>query len=154
MLLPHLVRVVQSHADALVDELIASLRDDPHVPYLHSVGDDELRRRVLEVYENCAQWAAAAPRLGRREQLEEGYGALGRIRRAENVPASQLVYALVRAKEHLLDFVKRNAAAESSVEVYQESELEGMIHAFFDRAIYYALKGYEEAGVVMGELRR
>lgn len=153
MLMPDLVRIVQLHAEALVEDLVESLRGDPHVPYLRIVDDQELRERVVNVYRHCAEWAAAArvQSLGHNDQLERGYADLGRVRRTEEVPASQVVYALIRAKEHLIEFVRRNAGADSSLELYQESELEGMIHAFFDRAIYYTLRGYEG---VEGERRR
>jgi hypothetical protein len=146
MLLPDLVRLVHMHADEMVEELAESLRADPHVPYLRIIGDEELRQRVVEVYRHCAEWAAArVNQVGRADAFERGYTELGRLRRTEQVPASQVVYALIRAKEHLVDFVKRNAAVDNSVEMYQESELEGVIHGFFDRAIYYVLRGYERA---------
>jgi hypothetical protein len=35
----------------------------------------------------------------------------------------------------LLEFIRRNAAADSSIELYQETELETMIHDFFDSAV-------------------
>jgi hypothetical protein len=159
MLLPDLIRIVQAHADALAAELLDSLRRDPDVPYLHDLGDEELRRRVLDVYRNCAHWAAAADVAGGRLQgrmergeVERGYAELGRLRRAEGIPASQLVRALHRSKAHLLDFIRRNAATQSSVELYQESELAELIHNFFDSAIEHALRGYE-AGAATADTR-
>jgi hypothetical protein len=151
MLLPDLVRLVQDHADSLAAEFIDSLRRDPGVTFLHAVGDDELRQRLLEIYRSCARWNIAAESGGyhQRREVDLSYTELGRLRRAQGVPASQLVRALHQAKSHLLDFIRRNAAADSSIELYQETELETMVHDFFDSAVEHALQGYESAAVVI-----
>jgi hypothetical protein len=145
MLLPDLIRIVQGHAETLAAELIDSLRRDPGVSYLHTVGDDELRRRMQDLYRNCAQWTVAAQAGGGRQQqdVDRSYMDLGRLRRDQGIPANQIVRALHRAKTHLLDFIRRNAAADSSVEIYQETELEATIHGFFDSAVEHVLRGYE-----------
>jgi hypothetical protein len=48
-------------------------------------------------------------------------------------------------KEHLRSYIRRAAAADSAVELHQEAELNLMIGHFFDKALYFTVRGYEEA---------
>jgi hypothetical protein len=83
------------------------------------------------------------------EPVEATYGALGRSRREEAVPLSEVVFALTLIKEHLWRYVLFSGLASSPVDLYQEEELALLVGRFFDKAIYYAVKGYE--GAVAGE---
>ena len=50
-------------------------------------------------------------------------------------------------KEHLLNYVKLSGLSDSALELYQELDLLRVVTQFFDRAIYYTVRGYEgEAG--------
>jgi hypothetical protein len=119
--------------------LIADLRSNPRTRYLRGVGPEEFRRRALDLYANLSSWIA-----GRREDdIAAAYEELGAARCSEGVSASELVWALTLAKRHLLDFIRRNDAVDSSVELYQQTELLEMIERFFDTAVYHALCGYE-----------
>jgi len=139
MLLPELIHEIEARAPVLTEDLMADLRRDPHAAYLHRVDERTFRSRALDLYTNLSRWIADR----REEEVERAYGELGRTRCREGVPASELVYALIRAKAHLFEYIRRNAEAGSAVDLYQEDELLGMIGRFFDRAIYHALRGYE-----------
>ena len=73
-------------------------------------------------------------------------GSLGRKRRGEDVPLSEVVYALVLIKEHLRQYIQAVGLVDSAVELYLEEELHLMIGHFFDRAVYHTVKGYEAEG--------
>jgi hypothetical protein len=50
----------------------------------------------------------------------------------------------VLTKENLWEFLKSEAVMDRAVEIMGELELLQMLEMFFDRAIYYAVLGYEE----------
>lgn len=139
MLMPELFRSIHGHADAIASELMSDLRRNPRTPYLHRVSQDEFHRRALDLYSNLSRWIASP----NEDEIVRVYGALGRDRFREGVPASELVSALVLTKRHLCDFITRNDVIETTLELYQEGELFDMIHRFFDQAIIHALRGYE-----------
>jgi hypothetical protein len=56
---------------------------------------------------------------------------------------SQVVYALILTKDHLLHFIRRSGFAGSAVELYQEEELTHLVDRFFDKAIYNTILGHE-----------
>jgi hypothetical protein len=141
MLSARLVRMIQDHAEDLTREVLRDLQSNPRTPAYHTLPPDELRRRIYDVYHNFGRW------LGDKTEtpVEATYGALGRTRRAEGVPLSEVVYALILVKQHLRSYVLSAGLVGSAVDLYQEEELSLLTERFFDRAVYYAVRGYETA---------
>jgi hypothetical protein len=46
-------------------------------------------------------------------------------------------------REHLWEYLKREAAVEKPVEVFGELEMLQLLEQFFDKALYWAAIGYE-----------
>jgi len=77
--------------------------------------------------------------------IEHRYLEIGMRRAQQGIPLSELIQAIVLTKENLWDFLKSEAVMDRAVEIMGELELLQMLEMFFDRAIYYASVGYEEA---------
>ncbi len=135
-----LVRLIESHADALADGLEQRVRSNPQVGHFRDIPTHELRARVYEIYRHLGEWL-----LGKNElDIEHRYREIGAQRARQRVPLSELVQAIVLTKENLWDFLKSEAVMDRAVEIMGELELLQMLEMFFDRAIYYAAVGYEE----------
>jgi hypothetical protein len=139
MLSARLIKMIEAHAEDLTREVLEDLGSNLLTPSYHRLSQDELHRRVYDVYHNLGRW------LGDKSDaaVEASYSALGRTRRAEGIALSEVVYALVQVKEHLRGYIRRAGLVDSAVELYQEEELNLMIGHFFDKALYYTVKGYE-----------
>jgi hypothetical protein len=136
-----LVRVIEEHAEDLTRGVMRDLASNPRTAAYHRLAADELQRRVYDVYHNLGRWLGDKTE----EHIEATYGELGRRRHAEGVPLSEVVYALVRVKGHLREYVRAVGFVDSSVELYLEEELHHLVGHFFDKAIYHTVKGYETA---------
>jgi hypothetical protein len=135
-----LVRLIESHADALAAGLEESVLDNPQVSHFRHVPADELRVRVHEIYRHLGEWL-----LGKNElDIENRYREIGSRRARQKVPLSEVLEAIVLTKENLWEFLKSEAVMDRAVEIMGELELLQMLEMFFDRAIYYAAVGYEE----------
>jgi hypothetical protein len=137
-----LVRLIEAHSDQLARNLLENVKDsDKTSAYLTHVPQEELRSRVSEVYKNLGEWL-----LGKTEaDVQHRYQEIGARRAAQQVPLTQLISALVLTKDTLWEFLLREAVVERPVEVFGELELLQLLDQFFDRAIYYAAVGYEQA---------
>lgn len=135
-----LVRLIESHADALAKGLEERVQGNSQVAHFHEVPAHELRERVYEIYRHLGEWL-----LGKNElDIEHRYREIGSRRARQRVPISEVVQAIVLTKENLWEFLKSEAVLDSAVEIMGELELLQMLEMFFDRAIYYACVGYEE----------
>jgi hypothetical protein len=139
MLSDRLVRMIEDHAEELTRGLIHDLQSNPRTPAYHRLSHADLQHRVYDVYRNLGHW------LGHETEkaIEATYSELGKKRSAESFPLSEVVYALILTKYHLRDYIGTAGLVDSAVELYQEQELQRLVGRFFDRAIYYTVKGYE-----------
>jgi hypothetical protein len=140
MLLPWLMRLIETHAEELTDQLIRAVRTSPQTTFMHDLPEAELRERVFDLYHNLGRW------LGEKgeAEIEATYREIGQRRFREAVPLSELVYALLLVKRHLWDYVQKNDLPESAANLYGEEQLVVMVGRFFDTAVYHAVRGYEE----------
>jgi hypothetical protein len=147
-----LVRLIESHADALAAGLEEKVQASSLVAHFREVPAHELRERVYEIYRHLGEWL-----LGKNElDIEHRYKEIGARRARQHVPLSEVVHAIVLTKENLWDFLKSEAVMDRAIEIMGELELLQMLEMFFDRAIYYAAVGYEDEVArisEVGELR-
>jgi hypothetical protein len=140
MISSKLVKMIEEHAEQLTQEFLNDVTTNPKTSSYHDVSTDEIHNRTYDVYKNLSDWLMDKTE----KDVEQKYLSLGRRRRKEDTPLSQLVYALSLTKSHLISYVKRSGLADTALEFYQELELFHMVTQFYDRAIYYTICGYEE----------
>ena len=136
-----LVRLIESHADELAAGLEKKVQSGTQVTHFSDISAQELKDRVYEIYRHLGEWL-----LGKNElDIEQRYRDIGARRAQQNVPLSEVVQAIVLTKENLWEFLKSEAVMDRAMEIMGELELLQMLEMFFDRAIYFAAVGYEEA---------
>jgi hypothetical protein len=140
MELPWLMQQIETHAEKLTDRVIDAVRTNPRTKFLRDLSEEELRRRFFDLFRNLGRWLSEKSE----SEIETIYGDIGRRRCREAVPLSELVYALLLVKQHLWDYVQKNVVAISESTLYEEELVAEMIGRFFDRALYHAVRGYEE----------
>jgi hypothetical protein len=136
-----LVRLIESHSEALASSLLYKVQNSPFTKSYKKVPPDELKERVHGVYEHLGDWL-----LGKKEvDIERRYRAIGARRFHQNVPLNELVWAIVLTRENLWEFLTWESGLDRPIEVFAELELLHLVGQFFDRAVFYAAAGYEEA---------
>lgn len=137
-----LVRLIESHSEPLAKGLWERLqKSERSTDYVSQVPPDELKERVSEIYRHLGEWLLKKTEA----DVERRYMAIGERRHAQGVRLSQLTFMIVATKEHLWEYVSREALQDRPVELFQELELFQLVDQFFDRAVYFAAVGYERA---------
>jgi hypothetical protein len=139
MLAYRLVRLIETHSDALANSLLQRVQTAETARDYMKVPAEELKTRVYEIYRHLGEWL-----LGKSEfDIENRYVEIGRRRAQQGVALSQLVWTIIQTKENLWDFLRRESVLDRPVEIFGELELLQLLEQFFERAIYYAAVGYE-----------
>jgi hypothetical protein len=141
MLSARLVRMVEDHAEQLSQAVLDEVGSNPLTPSYHSLPREELYRRTYAVFSNLARWLVHETDA----VMEAWYGEVGRQRAAESIPLSELIQALTLTRYRLEEYIRSVGLADSALELYQELEIHRLLSRFFDKAIYFAAKGYEGA---------
>lgn len=149
MLAYRLVRLIESNSDALAAGLLHRVQNSECTHEYRQVPPEELKQRVYEIYRHLGDWL-----LGKSEfDIEARYREIGARRANQHVPLSQLSMTIILTKENLWEFLKKESVLDRPVEVFGELELLQLLEQFFDRAIYYAAVGYEQAVAARADRR-
>jgi hypothetical protein len=141
MLASKLVRLIEANSERLSDDLLAKFLNSEKCSDLRKVPADEIRDRTCEIYRNLSDWLLSKTE----DDIATRYMAIGQRRASQAIALSHVVYAMTITKEHLQQFVQRETLSDTSLALYSELELVLMLDQFFDRALYYATRGYERA---------
>ena len=143
MLAYRLVRLIETHSDGLAAGLLKKVQTSELAGDYAKVPAQDVERRVYEIYRHLGDWL-----LGKSEfDIKERYREIGARRAEQQVHLSQLIWVIVLTKENLWEYLKNEAGMERPAEVFGELEMLQLLDQFFDRAIFYACQGYEEACV-------
>ena len=141
MLSERLVQIVQDHAEELTRDVLKDLAKNPRTSAYHKLRRTELHDRVYDVYHNLGQWIAETSE----GLVSKTYTALGKTRHAEGIPLQEVVLALILTRRHLTSYIRSSVPVDTAVELHQADELNMLVGRFFDNAIYFTVKGYEQA---------
>jgi hypothetical protein len=138
-----LVDLIEKHSEALSAKLLENVRRSEFTRSFAagSVPAEELRERVCEIYRHLGEWVLSKSNA----ELEHRYRTIGARRYHQHVPLPELVWAIILAKQTLWEYLSWESVPERPSEVIGELGLLQMMGSFFDRAIHYAVLGYEDA---------
>jgi hypothetical protein len=141
MLALRVVRLIETHSDALAERLLERVRSSHHITAYKNLPDEELKEIASEVYCHLGSWLMEKP-----EGEIEKYFSYKAIRRADQgIALSDLVWGLMTAKENLFRYIQTNVEVQHAYELYGEMEIIQAIDQFFDKAIYFMTVAYEKA---------
>jgi hypothetical protein len=137
-----LVRLIETHSAELSRGLTEQIRTSDRTSDFKKIPADELRLAAAEVYKNLGEWLLQKTE----SDIETRFREVGARRAAEGVRLHQVVWALLLSRDHLWHFLRHRSFADNVVALYGELEFERLLNQFFDRAIYYAVLGYQGPG--------
>ncbi len=141
MLAYRLVRLIETHSDALAATLVSKVQSSELTRSYQNVPPEDLKEKVGEIYRHLGEWL-----LGKSSfDIERRYEEIGARRVHQSVPVHELIWVIILTKENLWEFLRKESAPERPNEAFGELELLQLLDQFFDRAIYYASVGYERA---------
>jgi len=152
MLGMRLVRLIEGHSDELSLGLSEQIRKSERTSDFRKILPQELQLAATEVYRNLGEWLLQKTEV----DIAGRFKAIAARRAEEGISLHQFVWALMLTRDHLFQFLRREAFADTIVELHGELELHQLLNQFFDRAVYYGIVGYEQAGdaTPKGDLRR
>ena len=142
MLAYKLVRLIETHSDALSASLLAKVQTSELTRSYRNVPPEDLKERVYDIYRHLGEWLLARDSSF---DIEQRYEEIGTRRVHQGVPISELIWVIILTKENLWEFLQRESLPERPIEAFGELEMLQLLDQFFDRAIYYASVGYERA---------
>ena len=141
MIALRLVQLIENHSEELAEGLTKKLLSSGRTQDFQKLPPSELCHRCHEIYRNLSDWLLTKTE----RDIEAVYKALGARRASQGISIAGLTWAILLTKEHLWSFLEREGVYGGLHNVFGELELLRLLDQFFDRAVYYAAEGYEQA---------
>jgi hypothetical protein len=154
MLAIRLIQLIENHTQSLTQETLQDLRTNEHTASFRRVPTAEIEPRIAALYQNLGKWIGDPGDV----EIRHEYEHWGRARFRQQIPISEIVYALILTKKHLRKFIREHGLVTFSgdrvtpdelvpLELYAIQELNYLVGDFFDRALYHLVRGYESEAV-------
>jgi hypothetical protein len=154
MLATRLIQLIENHSESLAHEVMQDILTNEHTASIRIVPKAELEPRIAALYQNLGKWISDP----KDNEICQEYELWGRSRFRQEIPFSEIVYVLMLTKKHLRKFIREHGLVTFSgdqvtpdelipVELYAIQELNYLVGDFFDRALYYLVRGYESAAM-------
>lgn len=140
MIPKNLVEQIERHSDQLTHEVLQTVGNDARAGAYQTLPESELRDAADELFRHLGLWLTSRTD----SAIESRYLKIGRERFHQGIPLSQVIHALGLVKSTLIRFL-RGSTVGNAADLHLEYELILSISEFFDKAVYYGSRGYEDA---------
>jgi len=139
MIALRLVQLIEDHSEELAEGLTKKLLSSERTRDLQRLPANELHQRCHEIYRHLSEWLLTKTE----HDVEVAYKALGARRAGQGSVERE---RLLHGGRHAQARIERcGRVLEHHLDVPPPAELLRLLDQFFDRAVYYATDGYEEA---------
>jgi hypothetical protein len=139
MLALKLIHLIEDHSDQIAHLLANRIKHSSRTKSFSNVPESELHQRVHEVYGQLGEWLLTKTEA----EVEKYYSAIGARRAEQGVELADFVWSMVIAKETLWDFLRSESIADRAMDLLGEFEMLRLLDQFFERAMYFGIRGYE-----------
>lgn len=140
MLSDALVALIEARADEIVGLWLVDVRTNPTTRSYSQVPPDQLMERATAALSQFGRWLKGDEAA---DEVSVFYQRLARERRDQGMAAHELMSSLTLLKKQLWRFAQSRGIWERPIDMYRVLELSRRVAAFFDKAIYHALRGFE-----------
>ena len=143
-----LVDLIETHADELTKKWLALVKEHPGTPTYATYDDKLMYARAFDVYKNLSKWIPADS--DDKEEIQRKYTALGAQRYRDGIPLSEVLMALMITRRVLWSKVQSEGMLDTAVELNMAVAMSNQVQLFFERALVFVARGYEQAAAEGG----
>ncbi|NQV36990.1 MAG: hypothetical protein HQ509_03175 [Candidatus Marinimicrobia bacterium] len=140
MLSDRLAWLLEKQADRLTKGWVTMLKSNVNTKSYHDIEDTSLIARIHEVYQKMSlwlDWEVSSRALARYFMM------IGQERKNDTIAISEVVYAIILARRNLFDFLNKENISETALDLQRIIEFNARVNYFFDKAVYFVIRGYE-----------
>ena len=150
MIAAKLIELIEIHANSLTKDVAQDLSTNPRTPGFRAVCGEDLEQRTFQLLHHLGNWIGSP----KSERVEAEFSEWGRRRFGQNIPLSEIVYAIIILKQHLRQYIRDNGLVDAAfprtegdyvlpMHLHSLQDLNARVGEFFDEALYHLASGYE-----------
>ncbi|NQU34476.1 MAG: NUDIX hydrolase [Bacteroidetes bacterium] len=136
-----LIKIIENNADIIARRWLSDVITNNSTP-TYATSDSEISlQRNLWVIGQFEKWLGGDYD---NEELRKYYRKLGKDRKKEGFALSEILSAISLTRKYIWEFALSQQLWTSTIDIYMTLELERRMMLFFDRASFYAARGFEQ----------
>lgn len=135
-----LFKLIESNAEIIARRWLSHVRTNKSSPTYANADPEATLQRNLLVVGQFGKWLSG---YYNDDDIRKFYRKLGSERRNEGFALSEILSAISLTRKYIWEFALSQRLWNSTIDIYMTLELERRMMLFFDRASYYAARGYE-----------
>ncbi|MHB9149714.1 MAG: NUDIX domain-containing protein [Thermoleophilia bacterium] len=147
-----LVKVIEEHASEIARRWAREIVEHPTTACLKSLKREHLEEEATVALSRLGDWLrvepevpGTAPPSGMAAEVRTFYRAWGAERAQGGCTVHEVLSSLSLLKRQIYDYAREARVWERPADLYRVVELVTRMGSFFDRACYYAARGFEDA---------
>jgi len=136
-----LIDLIECQADELTRLYLDEVKTNPQLSSYRKIDRDELYKRAYRVYHHLGKWIS---RETTKEEIKTYWRELGKQRRQEGLPLSEVILSLCVLRGLLWKEIEDEGMMETAPDLYEAMDLNNRVIVFFDWAIYHASCGFDD----------
>ncbi len=135
-----LVQIIEENAEVISRRWLNDVMTSKSTPTYASADPESTLQRNLFVVSHFGKWLSG---FHDDKNVRNFYRKLGSERKKEDFALSEILSAISLTRKHLWEFALSQRMWTKTIDIYMTLELERRMMLFFDRATYYAARGYQ-----------
>ena len=152
MISASLIDLIEVHAPQLTSDVVQELHTNERTRGFRAVKREDLEQRVFNLLHHLGDWLGSP----KAERVRAEFTEWGQRRFDQQVPLSEIIFAVVILKQHLRRYIRENGLVDAAfprverdyvlpMHLHSLQELNFTVGTFFDEALYNLARGYEAA---------
>lgn len=140
-MLKAIMDVLTQKSEGIARVWIRRMRKAVNLKKYNELDDETLIRMNSKMYKMLALWFEKEIN---KDEIGAFFVQLGKERRLEGYPVSEVSYALLLSQRSVVEYVMNESVLDSSLALYTVIDLTTQVADFFFLGSYYMMKGYLE----------
>jgi 8-oxo-dGTP diphosphatase len=144
MLSDRLVTYIRDNAKEVSERWLEDVLSSSSTTSYTKVDTEELRERVASALSQFKRWLSGSEA---DSEVKAFYRKLGADRREQGFKLHEIISSLSMLRKQVLTYARDHNAWGRTIDLYTLTELDRRNFVFFDKAIYYVARAFQEDGI-------
>ncbi|MEC9487733.1 MAG: hypothetical protein UMU76_09625 [Prosthecochloris sp.] len=142
LLVNRFIRLIEDHAESLSLKWVDEVRSNPLTEGYTKYSRQELHDIVFSRFRKLGEWVEQHE--GPEHDIARNFREIGKERCGAGIRSSEMVYSFMIERDMLLRYVQDEGVITEGIDLNRALQFTERLNFFYDKAIYFALVGYEQ----------
>lgn len=141
LLINRFIGLIEDHAESLSLKWVEEVRSNSLTSGYKRFSKKELHDVVFARFRKLGTWVAKQENIDK--EIARNFCEMGEARAQAGIRSSEMVYSLILERDMLVQYIKDQGIVTEGIDLNRVIQFGEQLNYFYDKAVYFALVGYE-----------